>query len=220
MTQLSLTGRRGFLRLLGGTVAAASFGQAFGQSSHPALNHTPLLNFATTAEALAVTFYHHALNNAEFGMDPDTRRHLHAILAAESEHLALLRSLGGRLVSDAFTLPADLHANASSFAHTGLHLEHTFTQAYLTATHEFAAVGQAQLAATAAQLAASEAQHLTVLSQVAGYGPGDLAWSRSLLVSNHTRLALAPFLAVPSDTDSISITLPNQRAISALTAFT
>ena len=218
MTPFSLTGRRGFLRLLGGTVAAVSFGQAFGQSSQPALNHTSLLNLATTAEALTVTFYHHALSNAEFGIEPETRRHLQAILAAESEHLAALRSLGGVPISDAFTLPADLHANASSFAHTGLHLEHTLTQAYLSATHEFAAAGQAGLAATAAQLGVSEAQHLTVLSQVAGFGPGDLAWTRSSWPADHTRLALAPFLTAPAGADNLSVNLPSSQAVRSLTA--
>ncbi|RJF75235.1 hypothetical protein D3875_01620 [Deinococcus cavernae] len=208
MTQEPTTGRRGFLRLLGGTVAAASFGQAFGQTTSPALHGSSLLNLATTAEALAVTFYHHALNHTEFGIEADTRRHLLAILTAEGQHLTLLRSLGGQPVTDAFALPADLHANAGTFVHTGLHLESTFLQAYLVATQQFAAAGQPELAATAAQLGASEAQHLTVLSQVAGYGPGDLTWSRSPLTPEQAQLALAPFLQAAPAGDSITLTLP------------
>ncbi|GBF04482.1 hypothetical protein DAERI_020079 [Deinococcus aerius] len=189
--------RRGFLRGLAGTLALTGFGQAFGQdrASTGTLDHAAVLDLAATAEALAVTLYHQALTTATFRMDGDTAEHLRAVLDAEAHHLEVLRSLGAAPLASRFYLPRELLPDAGAFADTALHLEAVFIGAYLAATHQFAQQGQPELAATAAQLGASEAQHLTLLSQLAGLGPGDL----TLPAASFRRVAdagpaLAPFL--------------------------
>ncbi|WP_291424687.1 ferritin-like domain-containing protein [Deinococcus sp.] len=194
--------RRGFLRVLGGVTAFAGFGQAFGQTATPvaaaAVPKSPaeLLNLATTAEALAVTFYFHALSGAQFRMDDDTRQQLGRVLQAEQHHLELLTSLGGKPLTRTFNLPADLNSDARSFAETGLQLEAVFTSAYIAATHQFAELGHPELAATAAQLGASEAQHLSLLSQLAGFGSGELTLpTASLRQLTDAPPVLAPYLA-------------------------
>lgn len=189
--------RRGFLSGLAGTLALAGFGQAFGQdrASPAALDHAAVLDLAATAEALAVTLYHQVLTTATFRVDEDTAEHLRAVLGAETHHLQLLKNLGATPLASRFHLPRGLLTDAGVFVDTALHLETAFTGAYLAATHQFAERGQPGLAATAAQLGASEAQHLTLLSQLAGLGPGDL----TLPAASFRRVAdagptLAPFL--------------------------
>ena len=132
---------------------------------------TSVLDLAATAEAVSVTLYAQVLGHASFFMDDRTRRDLRGVLAAEAHHLALLRSLGGRPLASSFSLPARVLTDAGVFADAALHLEDVSTSAYLGATHQLAAAGQPELAATMAQFAASEAQHLTLLSQLSGYGP-------------------------------------------------
>lgn len=189
--------RRGFLRGLAGTLALTGFSQAFGQdrARGAPLDHAAVLDLAATAEALAVTLYHQAVTGATFRMDGDTAEHLRAVLDAEAHHLEVLRSLGATPLASRFYLPQGLLSDAGVFADTALHLETVFTGAYLAATHQFAEQGQPELAATAAQLGASEAQHLTLLSQLAGLGPGDLMFP----AADFRRVAdagpaLAPFL--------------------------
>lgn len=189
--------RRGFLRGLTGTLALTGFGQAFGQdrARGTPLDHAAVLDLAATAEALAVTLYHQVLTGATFRMDEDTAEHLRAVLDAEAHHLEVLRSLGAAPLASRFYLHQGLLPDAGVFADTALHLEAVLTGAYLAATHQFAQQGQPELAATTAQLGASEAQHLTLLSQLAGLGPGDL----TLPAADFRRVAdagpvLAPFL--------------------------
>ncbi|BDP44582.1 hypothetical protein DAETH_45510 (plasmid) [Deinococcus aetherius] len=189
--------RRSLLRGLAGTLALAGFGQAFGQGRDemPSLDHAAVLDLAATAEALAVTLYHQVLSAASFRVNEDTAEHLRSVLDAEVQHLQVLRSLGATPLTPRFYLPGELLKDASVFVDTALHLETVFTGAYVAATHEFAQRGQPELAATAAQIGASEAQHLTLLSQLAGLGPGNL----TLPAADFCRVAdagpaLAPFL--------------------------
>lgn len=118
------------------------------------------------------------------------------MLAAESHHLELLCSLGGRPLTASFALPARLLTDAGVFADTALKLEQISTSAYLGAAHQLAAA-QPELAATMAQIAASEAQHLTLLSQLSGYGPfRDTLPAASFRQMADTAPALAPYLKV------------------------
>lgn len=211
--------RRTVLRGLTGALAAASFGQAFGKGAAQAsatLDHASLLDLAATAEALMVTFYHQALSGAAFRVEEGPAEHLRAMLDAELHHLHLLESLGGRPLTRQFFLPGDVLTDAGAFVDTGLHLEATLTGAYVAATHQFAALGQPELAATAAQLGAGEAQHLTLLSGLAGLGPSDLALPTTPFrqVADATP-ALAPFLRGGSRTLG-PLSLPAGEQIRAL----
>ena len=206
-TQAVVGSRRVFLRGLAGTAAAASFGEAFGLggAGAPLLGRdTSVLDLAATAEAVSVTLYAQVLGHASFFMDDRTRQDLRGVLAAEAHHLALLRSLDGRPLASSFGLPAGLLTDAGVFADAARHLEDVTTSAYLGATHQLAAAGQPELAATMAQLAASEAQHLTLLSQLSGYGPFrdtlPTASSRGTVDSTPVLARyLKPGVALPSD---------------------
>ncbi|MHA0036279.1 ferritin-like domain-containing protein (plasmid) [Deinococcus sp. PESE-38] len=190
--------RRTFLRGLAGTAVAASFSDAFGLggAGAPVGKQSSVLDLAATAEALSVTLYFQVLSRASFMLTPETAADLRGVLAAESHHLELLRSLGGRPLTASFALPARLLTDAGVFADTALKLEQISTSAYLGATHQLAAA-QPELAATMAQLAASEAQHLTLLSQLSGYGPfRDTLPAASFRQMADTAPALAPYLKV------------------------
>ncbi|GGJ67895.1 ferritin-like domain-containing protein [Deinococcus aquiradiocola] len=216
------TSRRTLLRYLTGGVAVAGFDQAFGQRAtlpSPGTSESPaqVLNMAATAEALAVTFYHHALSGATFGMNGDTRAHLHAMLAAEQAHLDLLGTLGGRPLTQRFSLPVAVRTDAAAFAETGLHLERVLTGAYLAAAHQLAGAGHATLAATAAQLGASEAQHLTLLSHLAGYGPGELTLPAApLRLITDAPPVLAPFVGAVT-AGRVRADLPSAEQVMAFT---
>lgn len=213
--------RRTLLRVLTGGVAVAGFGQVFGAppalaSVRPPADPAGVLDMAATAEALAVTFYHHVLSGAAFRMDDTTRAHLHAMLAAEQEHLDLLATLGGRPLTRTFSLPDTLRGDAGAFASTGLHLEGVLTGAYIAASHQLATLGRPELAATAAQLGASEAQHLTLLSHLAGFGPGELTLpSAPLRLITDAAPVLAPFIG-PVTAGRQRVPLPDAAAVLAL----
>ena len=204
-------GRRTFLRGLAGTAVAASFSDAFGLggAAVPASKQNSVLDLAATAEALSVTLYFQVLSRASFVLTPETADDLRGVLGAEAHHLELLRSLGGRPLTTTFTLPARLLTDAGVFADTALRLEQISTSAYLGATQQVAAA-RPELAATMAQLAASEAQHLTLLSQLSGYGPfRDTLPAATFRRMADTAPALAPYLkpaagqgaALPADAD-------------------
>lgn len=209
--------RRVLMGLLGvgGALAAGGFGPAFGRTL-PFTDDVPgVLHLAATAELLAVTFYHAALSGASFRISDAQRGQLTGVLAAERGHLGALRRLGGRPLNGSLYLPADLLADAGRFVETGLHLETTFTSAYLAATHQFAERGEPGLAATAAQLGASEAQHLTLLSSLAGLGPGDV----TLPTPSFRRVAeaapvLAPYLE--GGAGFTAFAAPTERELRAL----
>lgn len=178
--------RQGFLHGaagLGVGLTAASFTSIFGvgafgaiveASRSPTDDVATILNLATTAEMLAVTFYDAVRTKATFHMEESAAQSLVVVMNAEKYHLQMLRSLGGRLLQSQFYLPAGLLSNARVFASAGLATETAFANAYLAAAQRLAVLGKPTLAATAARLGASEAQHLTLLSYLAGLTPNDL----------------------------------------------
>lgn len=211
--------RRDFLRVLGGAVAFTSFGQAFGQSQPrtPTTRAAPrdLLPLAATAEALTVTLYHHALTEARFQLQADAHAQLAYVLQAEQSHLDLLAALGGEPLHRSFNLPADLTWDARCFAETALHLEQVCAGAYLAATHQFAALGQPELAATAAQLGASESQHLVLLSHLAGLGPREVTLPPvSFRRLNDAAPTFAAFVGTPAHAQ-VAVPLPTPRQVAA-----
>ena len=195
--------RRSFLRGavgVGGGIGAASFVHAFGVGGAQAAEATEndiatIINLATTAETLAVTFYYTTLANATFHVGEDATEYLKLAMDAEMHHLQILHALGGRSLAQQFYMPQHMHSDASVFVDTGLRAETVFAGAYLAATHRFAMLGQPQLAATAAQHGASEAQHLTLIRHLAGMVPNDLTLPTPLFAHEADAApALAPFL--------------------------
>lgn len=196
--------RRGFLNsaaVAGVGIAGASVAGTFGigvaeAAGTPAEDSAAILNMATLAETLAVTFYYTVLTGAAFHIDAPAVESLTLTMDAEMRHLQTLRSLGGRSRRQHFYLPDRMLSDASVFVDTGLRVEAAVVGAYLAATHQFAALGQPLLAATAARHAASEAQHLTLLGHLAGLPPRDLAPPALVFQRvSDAALALAPFLA-------------------------
>lgn len=168
--------RRGFLGVAAGVsagVAAASFHGVFGIGSAVAAGDevTSILSLAATAEALAVTCYYATLTGAGFLIDETALDHFRRVLGAELHHLQILRSLGGQPLQQRFSLPDGMFTDARIFAQTAICIETALTGAYLTATQRLASLGRPALAATAAQLGAGEAQHLTLISHLAGLAP-------------------------------------------------
>lgn len=194
--------RRGFLKrsaAVGGGIAAAGFIHAFGLGPANAADIdgdlATIINLATTAETLAVTFYHAAITRAAFLIDDQDMDSLRRIMDAEMHHLQILQSFGGASLTQQFYMPDRALTDARTFVNTGLQAETVFAGAYLAATHQFAVLGQPKLAATAAQHGASEAQHLTLLSHIAGIRASDLSLPAPMFYQvSDAQPALAPFL--------------------------
>jgi hypothetical protein len=192
--------RRGFLKRsvsVSSGIAAAGFVGAFGirAADAPEDDIATLLHLATTAEALAVIFYYTAITTATFRIDEEDAEHLRLVMDAEMHHLQILQSFGGASLTQQFYMPERMLSDASRFVDTSLRIERVFAGAYLAATHQFAALGHPKLAATAAQHSASEAQHLMLISHVAGLRPSDVTLPAPLFYQVSDALpALAPFL--------------------------
>lgn len=198
----NLLSRRRFLQGsagVGGGLAMAGFAGAFGLGKAEAahLNDDPqtILNLAATAEALAVTFYYSAITGAQFSVDAEDVAYLQAALDAEKYHYDFLTSAGGKALTGEFYVPATVLSSADTFIKTGLAAETAFVAAYLAATRVFADAGQGKLAATTAQHAASEAVHLSLIREIGGLLPNDLAVPAAIYYNVSDAVpTLAPFL--------------------------
>ncbi len=192
--------RRNFLKGaagIGGGAALASFAGAFGISTASAANDDTqtIANLAATAETLAVTFYYAAITGAQFSLSSDEVRYLRLAMDAEKYHLEVLQSLGGQSLTQQFYVPANVLSDVNTFINTGLAAETAFVGAYLAATRTFAEAGQGRLAATTAQHGASEFQHLTLIRDIAGLVPNDLALPAPIYYNVSDAVpTLAPFL--------------------------
>lgn len=219
--------RRSFLKGaagIGGGAALASFAGAFGISTASAANDDTqtIANLAATAETLAVTFYYAAITGAKFSVSSSDVEYLRLAMAAEKYHLDILNSLGGKSLTQQFYVPANVLSDVNTFVNTGLAAETAFTAAYLAATRTFAEAGQGRLAATTAQHACSEFQHLTLIRDIAGFVPNDLALPAPIYYNVSDAVpTLAPFLnggngfigpvAYPS-TDQFNAALAGEKA--------
>jgi hypothetical protein len=199
----SIVSRRGFLKSgvgMGAGVAAASFAGLLGISSAEAahLNDDPqtILNLAATAEALAVTFYYSGITGGNFDLSEDDVLYLKLAMDAEQYHYDFLTSAGGRPLTTQFYVPANVLSDANVFIQTGLAAETAFVGAYLAATRIFADAGQGKLAATTAQHACSEAVHLSLIRDIAGLAPNDLALPAAIYYNVSDAVpTLTPFLS-------------------------
>jgi rubrerythrin len=135
-----------------------------------------ILSVARTAEQLAVTFYSHAVANANrLGLKGKDLEDVRAILIGEQIHQHFFASMGGESLADTFSFPegAATYQDFSLFIKTLLQLEGVFDTTYLAAVKEFAQLGQARMAQIAAQTAWTEGEHRVVGRKIAGLSPAD-----------------------------------------------
>ena len=194
--------RRTFMKgtaAAGGGIAAMSFASAFGMGTAQAAAANDdigtIANLAATAETLAVTFYYAAITGAQFDVDAADVEYLKLAMDAEQYHLDILASLGGKSLTQQFYVPANVLSDPAVFIKTGLAAETAFVAAYLAATRAIAELGNGKLAATTAQHACSEAVHLSLIRDIGGLAPNDLALNAAIYYNVSDAVpTLAPFL--------------------------
>jgi hypothetical protein len=194
--------RRAFMKGtagIGGGLALAGFAGAFGMGAAQAAaandDVQTIANLAATAETLAVTFYYAGITGAQFSIDAADVAYLRLAMDAEQYHLDILGTLAGKSLTQQFYVPADVLTDANVFVQTGLAAETAFVAAYLAATRVLAEGGHGKLAATTAQHAASEAVHLSLIRDIAGLVPNDLALPAAIYYNVSDAVpTLAPFL--------------------------
>jgi hypothetical protein len=194
--------RRAFLKGsagVGGGIALASFASAFGMGAAQAAaandDVQTIANLAATAETLAVTFYYAGITGAKFSIDAADVAYLKLAMDAEQYHLDILGTLGGKSLTQQFYVPANVLTDANVFVQTGVAAETAFVAAYLAATRILAEGGNGKLAATTAQHACSEAVHLSLIRDIGGLAPNDIALPAAIYYNVSDAVpTLAPFL--------------------------
>ena len=184
-----LGAKGGLLLVAGGTVLAASSVPALAQAS----GDVEIAKLAATAELLAIETYTRAIDTGLF--QADVLAYMEAARQNEQDHYdALAGILGAEAPKDImFKFPNGAFASAKSIADLGVALETAFVGAYMGAV---SALEDNMLKGVAAQVGANEAQHLTVLKQLAA--GGTLVPNPSLpdeLTAAQATEAVTPFLA-------------------------
>jgi hypothetical protein len=152
-----------------------------------------IFNTAVTAEYLAVTVLTAALNSTTLNLasNPTIQAAVQAALTEELAHLTFLRDgVGAKPATTTFTVPDPaILTDQKTFFHTLEVAENLFVAAYMTATREFAEVGQPTLAKIAYQIGATEAEHravvrtaLVLLGDSSGSPPNNKAFETDLLL--------------------------------------
>jgi hypothetical protein len=183
-----------------------------------------ILNFAATAEAVAVTALGAVIASAESGqlaLDAALIPFLQAARAAEQAHYDYLRSAGAVPTTLTFTFPNPaLLTDVPTFMTAAIALEELFIAAYAAAAQEFAILGRADLAQVALQIGAIEAEHRLGLRFYAVGGgllpgtPNDVAFERALFTSGSDALAALAELGFIGGAGA-ALTYPGPGAINA-----
>ena len=193
---LSRTARLGAGLLAGGAVAALAVGPASAgdvpAEEGPSEEDLAIVRLAASAELLAIDFYTRAIASRRIlGED---RAYLVKARSNEKEHYTALAAVLGETAPIAddfqFVYPPGTFRSRAKIAAVGVTLETAFLGAYLGGV---AALADANLRDTAAQIGASEAQHLSVLSDLKDGRPIGPAFPAALDVEEATA-ALDPFL--------------------------
>lgn len=185
--QFLTRGAKGGIALVaGGSVLGLAVGHASAQGG----GDVAIAKLAATAELLATDFYTRAIASRKFA--GDELRYLREARAAEIAHY---KALAGVLKSAApkgvqFQYPAGAFASRKSIAGLGVNLETAFVGAYLGAV---TALKSNELKGVAATIAASEAQHLSVFSEIAKDDPIGLAFPKALTAAQATA-AVTPLI--------------------------
>jgi hypothetical protein len=171
--------RRKLLQTLGvsGGVAAISFAGIFG---HDVVNAAPagddpqtIINFAATAEALAVTeFYAIITASSFFGSLPALYQdYLRSALTQEQLHFDYLVAAGAKPLATQFFFPDTILDNLGLYVAVVDILESAFIGAYLAGIRRFGELGAPELSEFSAQILGVEAGH-RVLNRAMGISQG------------------------------------------------
>lgn len=171
----------------GGILAAATGG---GRAIAAGAGDIAILKVAATAELLAIDFYTRALAGRRF--IGDEKDYLRDARANERDHYAALaKAIGsGAPKGLQFTYPAGAFKTRKSAAKLGVALETAFVGAYLGAVTAFESN---DLKGVAGQIGASEAQHLSVFSDIAKDDPVGISFPKALTATQATK-AVTPFI--------------------------
>lgn len=152
------------------TASVLGFSGVFGFRSALAAEDdvATIINIAATAETFATTHYYRALTTKALTMSDPIKLYFAAALYAEFQHLKFLQSNGAKAVQTKFYFPAITFKDLKSLGTVTSIAETVFVGAYIAATHRFAELNNANLAAVAAQVAVVEGEHLMFVRQLAG----------------------------------------------------
>lgn len=160
--------RRMFLKGILGTGAVAAgatllpLGASVASAAGPTALDVTILSIAATAEALAVTFYTNAINNAEqIGLRGTDLDNVKAFLIEEQIHHDFFVANGGTAVASTFSFPHGpaTFQNMGNFLATQQQLEGAFDSAFIAACFEFASEGNPGLARIAMMVGMVEEGH-------------------------------------------------------------
>jgi hypothetical protein len=186
-----------------------------------------ILNIAATAEALAVTFYYHALATPALPdvNNNDSRNYFQAAMVQEYVHLEILKSLGGKPLAVGFYFPNGMFSVESVFFPTASTLEDYFISAYLAAAMEFSGAVSTGItkANTVAlglcvQIAGIECEHRALLRDAQGLNPpNNVLIETALLTSVGGAVpALMPFISAGASGYKGPVGLPSMALVDAM----
>lgn len=188
--------RRGFA---GGAVAAGGglvlLGGAGGillntvDASAASSSDLSILNFALTAEYLAVDAYTRAVAAAQAGqlgsVPTSVADTMVSFLGEEKQHVQALQQAGATATKPNFTYPASTFTSLSNTAHLALTLETAFVGAYITAVTKLQSTA---LQSAAGTIGANEGEHRVILRQLLNMTPFvDLAFEKPVTVAAATK---------------------------------
>lgn len=185
--QFLTRGARGGLALVAG---GSVLGLAAGPATAAAGGDKAIAKLAATAELLAVDFYSRALASGKFR--GDEREYLVDARRNERDHYAALAKVIGSGAPRGlhFQYPDGAFGSRTSIAKLGMALETAFVGAYLGAV---TALKSNELKGVAAAIGASEAQHLSVFSDIATGDAVGASFPKALTAAQATK-AVTPFL--------------------------
>jgi hypothetical protein len=188
-----------------------------------------ILNIAATAEALAITFYTHALlhtGSLHMVNNMDNKNYFQAAVSQEYAHLQVLESLGGKPLFKHFYFPTAMFTDQPTFFSTAITLEEYFIAAYTAAAVEFSGAYSTGLTTPnltgiglCVQIAGVEAEHRALLREASNVNPpNNLLFEEPLLTSVGGAVApLTPFLASgASGFNTVSLPLPSVDVITSI----
>lgn len=187
-----------------------------------------IIDIAATAEALAVTFYTHALLHTELTLlhSQANFNYFQAAVIQEYVHLEILESLGAKPLTKSFYFPTTMFTDQTTFFSTAGTLEDYFISAYIAAAQEFSGAVSSGITSAqvvpiglAVQIAGIECEHRALLNVAANVTPpNNLIIEQALLTSVGAATGpLTPFLA-PGTAGFMTtpLTLPSKAKVDSL----
>jgi hypothetical protein len=187
-----------------------------------------IINIAATAEALAVTFYTHALLHKELALvqNPNFLNYFQAAVVQEYVHLEILQSLGAKPLTKSFYFPTGMFTSQTVFASTASTLEDYFISAYIAAAQEFSGAVSSGITSAqvvpiglAVQIAGIECEHRALINVAANINPPNNRIIESALLTSVGAATgpLAPFLASGSaGFNTTPLNLPSKTLVDSL----